>query len=288
MLISKLHTALTLLCSAPILLSAQVTAGDPSHVFITSADHLLDPASISFPGSSLDTLSVDIDGDGVLDIRFLCGHVNQVDALFNFSYIELHHAGVAVSASGNNLHAVRHIEAGTSIDADLPTWRNFDPEPFTNNTIYIGNVGSSLGAPVAYGSDEWYAQGPVDLEGYLAVRLTHEGSVRYGWVHLISHVEAGNVWLRIIDLAIQDPSTSVPTDTGLEAITAHFLSDGHLWLQGPLSDVQHYLVHDASGRTVLQGRAPLRSTIDLSGKPGGMYGLTLVGRSGRRTIKLAQ
>ncbi|HEY0978038.1 MAG TPA: T9SS type A sorting domain-containing protein [Flavobacteriales bacterium] len=284
-MLSKLH--LTLLSFVPFPLVAQVHAGDPNGVIHTIVDAEIHPDPITFPGESEDTLSVDVDGNGVFDLRFRSGSTMFVDAISDHNMVEMRHAGVALAVSGNNGHAAKRLPAGTLIDGSL-TWRAFDTGEFPNNLPFIGAIGSGFGGPFIYGGEEWLANGPVDTEGYLGVRIIENGETRYGWVGMISHVATDSVRLQIDDVAIQDGSASVEDPPVLGGISARPMSDGNVLLQGPLEDVHGIMVHDASGRLVLQVTAPVPTTIDLSTAAHGVHVLTLVGRSGQRSIKLVR
>lgn len=284
-MLSKLH--LTLLSFVPFPLLAQFTAGELSGTIHTIVEREIHPSPVPSGGESYAADSVDLNGDGVHDLIFHAGHTRYPDAINNYIAVEMGHAGVALAVSGINGHAARRLGAGTPIDAGLPTWRAYDTEA-PNNTPSIGNVGASIAGGFIVGADEWLINGPVDTEGFLAVRLGEGEQIRYGWVHLISHIEQDSVRLQIIDMAIQDVSTVLEENTTLDAITAHFRSDGHMLLQGPLQHVQRITLHDAGGRLVRQVDAPVRNTIHLSDGPQGLYVLTLLGEAGRRTIKLVR
>lgn len=284
-MLSKLQ--LTLLCLVPLPLVAQVQAGDPTGTFHTIVDRELDPPPLTSAGSIYLQDSLDLDGDNLHDIRFTVGQSSMPDAIGRSIMLELLHADVAIAASGNNGHAVRRLNAGTHIDAAL-TWRAFSPDGFPSNSLFIGALGSGFGGPFIYGAEEWLANGPVDTEGYVGVRIGEGPQARYGWIGLVSHVAHDSVRLLIIDTAIQDGSTAIMEDAPLDRIIVRSLPDGKVQLLGPLNEVQRTVVHDASGRVVRTVDGPAPGMIDLAGEARGIHLLTLTGPSGRRAIRLFQ
>lgn len=283
-MLPTLRAPLLLLVLGPFSLLAQVHAGDPSGVLYTTVGQELLPAPFTPPGGSLDSASVDLEGDGVLDLQFASSRTYYPDAVIGSNGALMWHAGVAVAMDATGW-AAKRLEAGDVIDAGL-SWRAFEED--AGNSIVMAATGSGFGGPFTIGGDAWLVDGPVATQGYLGVRIEEDGETRYGWVGLVSYVEgADSTWLRIVDMGIGDVSTDLADAPALDRISARPGPDGDILLQGPLADVRQVTVHDASGRLVRQVAAPIPSSIDLAGGAHGLYVLGLTGRSSLRTIKLA-
>lgn len=276
-----LNSHLLLLAFCPLTVFAQVQAGDPSGMFHTIVALEIDPPVTTFYNSS-DSANIDLEGDGIPDLEFRSFEQTIPDAVVRWNNIELLHAGMEVAMKAPDSRVAKRLQAGDLVDASL-VWGAFDGIP--GNRLPVAGVMGSIAGPMFYGVDEWWSDDPVEVEGYIGVRIVVGEQTRYGWIGLSSLVGDG-ASMRISDMAIEDGTTRVDEATVLDRISMRILPDGDILLQGSLSEVERTVIYDASGRAVYEVGGSAPEVIDLNEHVPGTYVLQLINRAGRRSIKL--
>ncbi|MBL7953119.1 MAG: hypothetical protein JNM62_15525 [Flavobacteriales bacterium] len=276
-----LNSHLLLLAFSPLTVFAQVQAGDPSGMLHTIVGVEIDPPVTTFYNSS-DSADIDLEGDGIPDLEFRSFEQTVPDAVVRWNSIELLHAGMEVAMKAPDSRVAKRLQAGDLVDAGL-VWGAFDGIP--GNGLPVAGVMVGIAGAMFYGVDEWWSDEPVEVEGYIGVRIVVGEETRYGWIGLSSLIGEG-ASMRISDMAIEDGTTRIAEPTVLDRISARTLPDGDILLQGPLFDVERTVLHDASGRAVYDVGGSAPQVIDLSEHAPGPYVLELINSAGRRSIKL--
>lgn len=280
-----LRSPLLLLVLSPVLLRAQVSAGDATGLLHTVVSAELHPFYGPPPMSSQDTISIDMDADSENEMRFVSGIVHAADANGSYNHAMMLHAGVEVALEAPGGWVAKRLNASEPIDAAL-NWQAFDAGGA--NTVALASLLTNFaGQWVATGGDEWLVNGSVATEGYLAVRVVDGGGTRYGWVSLVSYVSQDSAWLQINDMAIELGTTLVGAADAMDGMAVSVLPDGRVLLRGPVNEVERIALYDSSGRCAgeLSGGSAVWG-LDLSSLPRGIYAVSVTTHSRTKTFEL--
>lgn len=285
-MLPSLRSSLLLLSFAPLVLRAQVFAGNATGLEHTSVGIVLVPAMDPFPMSSSDTASIDLQGDGSRDLYFDSGNIHAFDADGSYNSVAMLHAGVEVAVDMPGGYVAKRLDLSDPVDGTL-NWRAFDAGGGNSMTL-ASMLTNFIGQWVTTGGAEWLVDGPVATQGYLAVRVVESTDTLYGWVNLISYVSQDSAWLQIDDFAIETLTTGIMDAHTGDVITATFTTNGMLLLQGDVSDVREIILRDASGRIVRQLSGSSPYALDIAGEAKGTYILTVIERSRTRSFNLVR
>lgn len=283
-MLEPLRSSVVSLVLAPWALHAQVLAGDPTDLLHTAVGTELHPPYSPPPMSSEDTASVDLEGDGTNDIRFVSGIVHATDANGSYNHAMMLHAGVEVALEAPGGWVTERLNAFDPIGAML-NWQAFDPGGA--NTLALASLLTGFGGQwITTGGDQWLVNASLPTEGYLAVRTVQGSDTLYGWIGLVSYVSQDSAWLNIDDMAIGTGTTSAGIAPSLERLTVGLQPDGRLVLQGPVNEVSTMVLYDGCGHIVRQMTGPATSGMLIHDEPQGFYTLVVMGRMGMRSFKL--
>ncbi len=271
-----------LLCSLlPGALEAQVIAGDVTGCTYTVVDTLLNTDGIQLPWVTQE-VRLDLNDDGTEDIRLRANRKTEPTHHTGSTHVNALHSGVEVVAYVPGSYIAVRFDEQDTIDAGW-TW--------ASGYLYLAVADyAPFNPPPEYqtiGDEQWFHLGPGPNEGYLGVRMAHPDGMLYGWVHLTSAVSMDGAQLHIHDFAIQSSPTAVGDLGSNSPINAWLAPDGKVVLNGDLRGLLEVSVHDMAGHLVHR-RVGGPFQLDLSGEAPGIYVLTLVEGTGRRSIKLVR
>lgn len=269
---------------APFALLAQISAGDPTGLLYSTVGEEVHPLYGPPPMSTMDTASIDLDGDGTNEIQFVSGNIHAFDADGSYNHAMMLHGGVEVALDIPLGWVAKRFDAMDPIDATL-NWQAFDVGGA--NTLALASELTNFGGQwVTTGGDQWLVNGATATQGYMAVRIVDGAGSRYGWVGLVSYVSQDSAWLQINDMAIEAGTNIVVDASALDQVTVRLISDGTFFLRGDLSGVQQIILRDISGRVIRQLSGSSPYMLDIASEAKGTYILTVVERSRTRSFKL--